>query len=439
MGISFGGLATGLDTAALIDAFVGIEEARASAARGDQAASRQQQAVVRDISDAVEALAQAAEDLDTGDEIRALSASSTSDQINVTGSASALQGTYDISVTNLARAETSRSFGFADDTAGVIGGAGTLSITQGADTYDIAYDNTMSLTDVAQAINDSDANVSASVLFDGSVYRLQVTSSETGTANALSFTDSAGLTGLDDVAAEVVTAEDAIFTVAGTTVTRSSNVVSDAIAGVTLEFLAEGVTDARIDVKVDNDEITEKMQGYVDALNSVMSQLQRQLTLTGDSAPEGSLFGDRTLQMLQRDLVNLTSGSFGTGNVRLADFGIEVNQQGEFDFDTEAFKSAIAGGTDGLEDLFTGTTGIQSSLVELGERYTDSVDGVLSIKDDSLQDLIDRLDDRIVRIEDGASRLRDRLSAQFTGLEERIAELNAQGNQLLSFLGLQTQ
>ena len=56
MGISFGGLATGLDTAALIDAFVGIEDARAAALEGDQAVVRQQQAVVRDISDALEAL-----------------------------------------------------------------------------------------------------------------------------------------------------------------------------------------------------------------------------------------------------------------------------------------------------------------------------------------------------------------------------------------------
>lgn len=437
MGITFGGLATGLDTAALIDAFVGIEDARANAIKGDQTAVKQQQAVVKDISAALEELASAAEDLDTADELRVLSASSTTDQIKVTGSANALQGVYDISVTNLARAETSRSFGFAEDTAGVLGGAGTLSITQGANTYDVDYDDTMSLTDIAQAINDTDANVSASVLFDGSVYRLQVTSTETGTANALSFADTGALTGLDQVSAEVVTAEDAIFTVAGTQVTRSSNVVSDAIAGVTLEFLAEGVSDARIDVKVDPDAITEKMQGYVDALNKVTKQLQRQLTLTGDSAPEGSLFGDRTLQMLQRDIAKLTSGSFANG-VRLADLGIEVNQQGEFEFDTEAFKGIVAAGTTKLEDLFTGDTGLQAGFVALGERYTDSIDGVLAIKNDALQDLIDRLDDRIVRIEDGATRLRDRLTSQFSGLEERIAEINAQGNQLLAFLGYQT-
>ncbi|MGH1344465.1 MAG: flagellar filament capping protein FliD [Nannocystales bacterium] len=436
MGISFGGLSTGLDTAALIDAFVGIEDARAGALEAEQAATRQQQAVVKDISEAVEALAEAAEGLDTADEIRVLSATSTSDQIKVTGSSDALQGVYDISVTNLARAETSRSFGFADDAAGVLGGAGTLSITSGADTVDVAYDDTMSLSDVAQAINDSDAEVSASVLFDGTVHRLQVTSQETGLANALSFTDSGGLTGLDAVAAEVVSAEDAEFTIAGTTVTRSSNVVDDAIAGVTLELLAEGVTDARIDVKADPEAITEKMQGYVDALNAVTSQIQRQLNLVGDSAPEGSLFGDRTLQMLQRDINSITSGFFGPDNARLADFGLEVNQQGEFDFDAEAFTAAVAGGTEDLENLFVGDTGLQAAFVDLSDRYTDSIDGVLSVKDDALQDLVDRLDDRITRIDDGAARLRDRLTSQFTNLEERIAEINAQGSQLLAFLGI---
>ncbi len=436
MGISFGGLATGLDTAALINAFVGIEDARAGALEGQQSSTRQQQAVVKDISAAVEALAEAAADLDSADEIRALSATSTSDKVKVTGSSGALEGVYDVSVTNLARAETSRSFGFAENAAGVLGGDGTLSITSGADTFDVAYDDTMSLSDVARAINDSDAPVSASVLFDGTVHRLQVTARQTGVANALSFADSGGLTGLDAVSAEVVTAEDAEFTIAGTTVTRASNVISDAIDGVTLELLAEGVTDARIDVKVDSGAVTEKMQGYVDALNKVTSQIQRQLTLVGDSAPEGSLFGDRTLQMLQRDVNRITSGSFGPNNARLADFGIAIDQQGKFDFDTEVFEAAIAGGTERLESLFTGDTGLQASFSELSDRYTDSIDGVLSAKNDALQALVDRLDDRILRVENGASRLRDSLTAQFANLEERIAEMNAQGSQLLAFLGL---
>ncbi len=432
--INFGGIATGLDTTALIDALVGIEDARASQIAGKQASARQRQAVVKDIAAAVETLAEAAEGLDETEELRVLNATSSNDQIKVTGGSSALEGVYDISVTNLARAETSRSFGFADDAAGVLGGGGTLSITQGADTFDIDYDDTMSLSDVAQAINDSDANVSASVLFDGTVHRLQVTSSETGTANALSFADSGGLTGLDDVAAEVVAAEDAIFTVAGTEVTRSSNVISDAIAGVTLELMAENVTDARISVSVDPEAVQEKMQGYVDALNGLTSQLQRQLTLVGESAGDGQLFGDRTLQMLQRDLTDLTAGAFGPNGVRLADFGIEVNDQGEFDFDTEAFSAALASGTEGLEELFSGAAGLQAGFVELGERYTDSIDGVLSVKADAITDLIDRLDDRIVRIEDGAERLRDRLTRQFTALEQRVSLLNAQGDQLLAFL-----
>jgi len=436
MAISFGGLATGFDTSALIEALARAEEARAAPLERQQSASRQQRAVVADIAQAVQGLAEAAEAFDSADELRVLGAVSSTDRIRATGGADASQGVYDISVSNLARAETSRSFGFAQDAAGVLGGGGTLSITAGASTVDVAYDDTMSLSDVANAINDSGSEVSASVLFDGSVHRLQVTSRQTGVANALSFADSGGLTGLDAVSAEVVSAEDAEFTIAGTTVTRGSNVIDDAIVGVTLELLAEGVTDARIDVKVDPEVITEKMQGYVDALNAVTSQIQRQLTLTSDEAPKGSLFGDRTLQMLQRDVNSITSGFFGPDNARLSDFGLEINDQGKFDFDAESFSSAVAGGTEKLEGLLTGGSGIQARFVELSGRYTDSIDGILSVKDDALQDLIDRLDDRVFRIEDSTSRLRDRLTAQFTGLEERIAELNAQGNQLLAMLGL---
>ena len=329
----------------------------------------------------------------------------------------ALAGTYDLSVLNLARAETSRSFAFADDAAGAFGASGTLGITVGADTeVTVDYDATMSLSDLAFAINASDARVSASVLFDGAEYRLQVSAEGTGTANALSFTDSGGATGLTDAAAEVVAAEDAQFVINGTTVTRSSNVVDDAIVGVTFELLAENVTDAQIKVSDDVEALRESMQGYVDAFNNVASQIERQLSLTGDRASEGSLFGDSTLKMLQRQLASLTAGSYGDDGARLADFGIEIDQQGSLTLDAAKFDGAVAGSPDGLIELLEGTGGLSEAITNLADVYTDSVDGLLTAKEDSIQSLLDRLDSQIDDINDDADRLQARLTAEFCRL-----------------------
>ena len=437
--ITFGGLASGLDTGALIDALVNVERSRAASVEQKQSYAQQKLAVVRDISDALDALADYAEDMDSESEIRKLSASSSSEDVGVTQGEGAMPGTYDLSVVNLARAETSRSFAFADDAAGAFTGSGTLGITVGGDAeITVDYDATMSLTDLAAAINASDARANASVLFDGSQYRLQVSSQETGTANALTFTDTLGETGLTDGAAEVVAAEDAEFVINGTTVTRASNMVSDAIAGVTLELMAEATT-AQITVGDDPELVRESAQGYVDAFNEVASQLNRQLTLVGERAAEGSLFGDSTLQRLQRQLGALATDSFGADSARLADFGIEIGSTGQLELDEAAFDGAVAADPEGFVAMLEGAGGLSERIGELVDLYTDSVDGALGAKEDSLQTRIDDFDDQIIRIDDKAARLEERLTLQFAALEQLMAELNSQGDQLFAMLGgLQT-
>lgn len=434
--ISFGGLASGLDTGALIDALVGVERSKVSSLAQKQSFANQRIAVVRDISQALEDLSAAAEDLDEAQEITKLTASATSEDVKVTQGDGALAGTYDLSILNLARAETSRSTTFTDDAAGAFTGSGTLGITVGADAeITVDYDATMSLTDVANAINASDARVSASVLFDGTDYRLQVSSESTGIENALTFTDSGGETGLTDGAAEVVAAEDAQFVLNGTTVSRASNLVNDAIAGVTMELVAESVTDSQINVGYDGEAVRESMQGYVDAFNNVAAQVQRQLTLNGDRASEGSLFGDSTLQILQRQLSTLATGSYGDDSARLADFGIEIGQDGSLTLDATTFDGAAAAGPAALIAMLEGPGGLSESMTSLSETYTHSIDGLLSAKEDSIQSLIDNLDRRIDDVNEDADALELRLSAEFTALEVLMANLNAQGDQLLSLLG----
>ncbi len=434
--ISFGGLASGLDTSALIDALVGVERARAASPSRQQSFANQRLAVVRDITAGLDALAETAEDFNEADEIRALTASSTSEAVKVTQGEGALAGTYDLSVVNLARAETSRSTTFADDAVGAFTGAGTLGIVVGVEAeVTVDYDATMSLTDLADAINQSDAQVSASVLFDGTDYRLQVSSEATGTANALSFTDTAGETGLADVGAEVVAAEDAQFVINGTTVTRSSNLVDDAIAGVTMELLAETTVDAQVKVSDDVEALRESMQGYVDAFNSVASQVQRQLTLNGDRASEGSLFGDSTMHMLQRQLGTLASGTYGSGSARLSDFGIEIGETGSLTLDEAKFDAAVAAGPAGLIEMLEGPGGLSETITDFADVYTDSIDGLLSAKEDAIQSLLDSLDGQIFDINEDADALEQRLSAEFAALEQLMANLNAQQSQMAALLG----
>jgi len=75
--------------------------------------------------------------------------------------------------------------------------------------------------------------VSASVLFDGTNYRLMVASAATGTAAAPVFTDGGDGLDLANPANIKVPAKDAIAVIDGVEITRGKNVIDDAVAGLT--------------------------------------------------------------------------------------------------------------------------------------------------------------------------------------------------------------
>ncbi len=104
-------------------------------------------------------------------------------------------GTYALSGIRLAQAETLISSGSAS-ASGTLG-SGSLAIKVGNGstvTVDIAAGQS-SLNGIADAIDAAAAGIHASVLFDGSKYRLVVTADATGTANAFTITGTGALAG----------------------------------------------------------------------------------------------------------------------------------------------------------------------------------------------------------------------------------------------------
>src|SRR5208282_4099691 len=110
-------------------------------------------------------------------------------------SGAALAGSYAVTVSQLAAAQSVASQGYANQTDSV--GAGTITITKGGTATPITIDSSNdTLGGVADAINSANLGVTAQV-FDtglaGAPYRLEVTSNSTGAAQ--SFTISSSLTG----------------------------------------------------------------------------------------------------------------------------------------------------------------------------------------------------------------------------------------------------
>ncbi|MCH8295786.1 flagellar filament capping protein FliD, partial [Candidatus Poribacteria bacterium] len=89
----------------------------------------------------------------------------------------------------------------------------------------------------------------------------------------------------------------------------------------------------------------------------------------------------------------------------------------------------------GAQGTVSLTLGIAEQMDGLLERLTDSIDGMLAIKQDALQGQHDAIQDRIDRIEARLLLFEERLRRQFLAMEQAMSRIQSQGNFLLAQLG----
>ena len=432
--ITFSGLASGLDSSSIIDQLVALERAPVQTLEVRKGDLNSHKSIISGLVSRAKSLSQVSEGLLDPTEIRAASASSTNEeQIGVAVSGSAQPGTYAIRVNQLARGETSSSNAFATADAGVVG-TGDVTITVGTNApVAINYDATDSLYDIAERINDSDAKVSASVLFDGSQYRLMVSSNDTGADAAISFVETGSTLGLSVPANELVSAQNAEIEMNTIVIQRSTNTFSDVLEGVTLNILKESQVsdpDTVVTVARDMEGQRDKLQGFVDAFNGLVDSLNEQLTYNGVDRGSDTLFGDGTLQGLQRRLSAIATNTYAHngGTISLGELGIRLDVTGKLSIDVAAFDSAVNADPEALDNLFAGdgADGIAQIFVDTVESYTRTGDGILTVKTEGIDNRLGAIDDQIQNIEDNAAALGDRLLRQFTALEETMVTLTSQ-------------
>ncbi|HYG67295.1 MAG TPA: flagellar cap protein FliD N-terminal domain-containing protein, partial [Anaeromyxobacteraceae bacterium] len=159
-----GGLASGMDTSAIIDQLVELESRPLDLLAKRKSAFQAQVSALGDIASRLGALQTAAKSL--GDDgVLAATVASTNTGFSAAPGSGAVAGRYAVTVQELARASKWRSGAFAstDRVAG-----GTLSLrVQGVDLPAITIADGATLGEVADAIRGSGAAVSAVVLNDG--------------------------------------------------------------------------------------------------------------------------------------------------------------------------------------------------------------------------------------------------------------------------------
>lgn len=239
----------------------------------------------------------------------------------------------------------------------VIGLAGTVAGSVQVNGTNVAIDLAAdSLTDIATAI-DAVADVSASVVWTDDGYRLEIV----GTAGAPTFTDDGnalvtlGVLG-KSIANEVEAAQDAQFTIDGVAMTRSTNAVDDAIAGVQLQMVAVTAgTPTQVSVSWNVNAAVSEVEQMVSYYNSLVSFINTNQEFNTDTETGGAFLGNMAIMNLESALREQVTGLVDTlgGNLLLSSqVGLSTNSSDELVFDSTTFRSALQTNPAGVARLF---------------------------------------------------------------------------------------
>jgi len=392
------------------------------------------------------------------------------DVLSAEASNSALRGSYEVVVEQLAAGSriTTDAGAFTSSSDPVLtSGTGSLTFdVGGSKSFTVDVTAGMSLTALREKINNSEDNfgVTANIIDTGTGAgpRLVFSSSETGTGNDLVINNDTGAAELDRLsttggtnnisAANIESARNAIAYIDGIEVQSSSNEFENTIQNVSFEVNEispkDGAGDflaTKLSIGFDKEGLDKKIRDFVDNYNSLIDEIKT-LTRYGESELEddGALAGDSLLRGIQSGLASIAGGSVSSSALGgLFQIGIEFDNDGKLEIGTtdfglgsgeDRFEDALEDNFDEIAKLFTDPDeGIATRLYDFSKEYT-SFSGLISLREraakDDREDLFDERETLELRMLNYEEILRDK----YLNLDQTVAQLNQTGSALLASL-----
>ncbi len=423
----------------------------ASRAPKDAVISQQTQTVTTQISalgslkSALSTFQDALSAIDTPTAFNATVANTSNGSVfTATANADAVVGTYSVGVTQLASAQQLVSNPFAGDGSTTVG-TGTLQFSLGGSSFSVNVDGTNNtVAGLAAAINSAAGNpgITATVITGTDGAHLVLSSAQTGAANTIQVTETDGGTSLSAVTygtgntagyTQNAAAQDAQFTISGIPHTSSSNVVTDALKGVTLTL--NGTTPAgtgpgstaQLSVASDTSTITDNVQAFVDAYNTLVQAIQPLGSYDQTTQTAGPMLGDAVLSGIQNELRSSLYGLVNTGSSTyssLASVGITTKSDGTLTLDKTKFQTALATAPTAVSSLFSSTNGVAASL---NTRITNELasGGIIDTRSKTLINKENALTDQTTQLNDQMTALTASLTQQYATLNTLLSTLQS--------------
>jgi len=426
--INVSGLASGIDFNATVDKLIAVERRPITLLENKKADEIARQNALADLNSLMLTLRTSAQNMADASSFlvnsSTLTATSTTGNavdpatiLSVTAGSNALAGSHTVTVTQIASAEKLGSTGAILDSAGgqitsttqPLGLSGTFQIKgQAAAAQSVTIATGDSLQDIANKINklNSGANatgISASTLMVASGdFRLVLSSSNTGTSATtqsgrigevlidsngdLANAAMLGKLNLDpaNTAIELQISANATLTIDGVTgITRSSNSISDALSGLTLNLKnADTNTTVTIGTAVDQAAVKSKIQDFVDAFNAVQSFVTTQMTFDSKTQTSGVLASDSLVRGIQSQLASsvqqmIPGLAAGVNNMVLV--GVAPDSTGQLVIDDARLTSLLSTDPTAVRNVFSATGVGSSSSIEFINYGANTISGTYAV------------------------------------------------------------
>ncbi|QIA64527.1 flagellar filament capping protein FliD [Vibrio astriarenae] len=369
--------------------------------------------------------------------------------INATAGRYAREGSYDIFVEQLAKAQQD-AIGFGGEE---LPADGSMSITlSSGEVVELNYADFDDIHHLADHINELDAGINASVVRSDGELNLLLSSDETGIENGFTVTvDEQQVTHK-----QLSEALDAVIHVGGEgglVVSNSNNTFDDVIYGVSFEVTkAQESGDAPITMVVGTDQEASKeaVEDFVDAYNDLMKVLlkhtQTEYKIENDDSDDdddedsdyekvteaGVLASDSTARSIKNTLNNTMRGLYDEGT--LFSIGIEANRDGTLKIDSDRLEKTLAEEPEKIDALFFGEQGVLNNLEKVIDPYTGSSNSgtnLLKTRQDTLQGNIDRVDEKKERLDYRMEKTYDRYLREYTAMQQVMSQMQSTGSMFM--------
>lgn len=375
MGISSPGIGSGLDVNGIVSSLMAIEQKPLTAVTQQKTAYQSQISAYGSLKSSLSSFQTAVGALTDASKFNAQTVSSgNTSAFTATSNGSATIGDYAVTVSQLAASQKLASAGSSSVTAPV--DTGTLSISFGSyavtspfsftantakNPLSITIDSTNNtLSGVRDAINASNSSVSATIVNNGTLNQLVITSKDTGEVNSLkisgisqlAYDPSSGVNTMTQIQAP----KNAKLNVDGIDVVKASNTITDVMSGVTLNLLAtSGGVSANLGVTSNQSAVAASVTAFVNAYNGLDSTLRNLTKYDPTGKASGVLLGDATTRTLINQIKSVMSKAVNSGGnlTSLSQIGVSFQVSGQLSLDSTKLSAAMTSNFSDIAKLFT--------------------------------------------------------------------------------------